>query len=188
MVGRSVRCRQIDLSSFYPGSQWCFCYRQASKFSQWRLQSGQTSCSNTGIYWYLCPGFTPGITGQEAGIQHPSLTLFSVLSTDCARGEVVAGTTITCKRQLEEPQAGIWTQGWLYWPPCCHNNRWCGIIIIKKWVNNLWPRDARLCFMRDTDTDLDLEAIKTSIVACHNLNFTYNTFLQRNYLKISHNK
>lgn len=46
-----------------------------------------------------------------------------------------------------------------------------------KQVNNLWPRDARLCFMRDTDTDLDLEAIKNSTAACYNFTFTYKTFL-----------
>lgn len=136
----------------------------------------------TGNYAHRGPGFTPGITGQEAGIQPPLLTLFIVLSADCAREEGVLDTRITCKRQLEEPQARIWTQGWLCWPPCCHNNRWCGIII-KKWVNNLWPRDARLCFMRDTDTDLDLEAIKKSIAACHNLNFLYKTFLHVKWYK-----
>lgn len=38
-------------------------------------------------------------------------------------------------------------------------------------MNNLWPRDARLRFMRDTDTDLDLEAIKKK------LNFAYKAFL-----------
>lgn len=84
-----------------------------------------------GNYAHRSPEFTPGITGQEAEIQPPSLTLFSVLSADCAREEAVVNTRITCKRQLEEPQEGIWSQGWLCWPPCCHNNRWSGIIIKK---------------------------------------------------------
>lgn len=85
----------------------------------------------TGNYAHRSPGVTPGITGQEAGTQPPSLTLFSVLSADCERQEAVVDTRITRKRQLEEPQVGIWTQGRLCWPPWCHNNRWCGIIIKK---------------------------------------------------------
>lgn len=36
----------------------------------------------TGDSAHRSPGFTPGITGQEAEIQPPSLTLFGVLSAE----------------------------------------------------------------------------------------------------------
>lgn len=60
-----------------------------------------------GNYAHRNPRFIPGITGQEAQIQPPSLTLFSVLSADGAHEEALLDTRVTCKRQLEEPQAGI---------------------------------------------------------------------------------